>query len=111
MRHPFRAGLFALVVAAASLAVTPAAHAGSLDPAPPVLFVRVPAVQGQTLDDAGKIINLAGLRVGGVTGVEDCANLGRVVDQDPAAATLVQRGSAVNLTVGKAPVKGCAIIQ
>jgi beta-lactam-binding protein with PASTA domain len=111
MRHPFRAGLFALVVAAASLAVAPAAHAGPTEPAPPVLFVRVPAVQGETLGDAGKLIDLAGLKVGGVTGVEDCVNLGRVVDQDPAASTLVLRGSAVNLTVGKAPAKGCEVIQ
>ncbi|MEV4509563.1 PASTA domain-containing protein [Dactylosporangium sp. NPDC049525] len=111
MRHPLRAGLFAIALAAASLAVAPAAHARSTDPAPPVLFVRVPVVQGETLDDAGKLINLSGLKVGAVTGVEDCANLGRVVDQDPDANTLVRRGSAVNLTVGKAPVKGCEIIQ
>ncbi|MEV4136411.1 PASTA domain-containing protein [Dactylosporangium sp. NPDC049742] len=33
----------------------------------------------------------------------------RVVKQDPAAETLVLRGSAVNLTVGKAPAKGCEV--
>jgi len=32
MRNPLRAGLFALVVAAAAVAVAPAAHAGATDP-------------------------------------------------------------------------------
>ncbi|MET7417526.1 PASTA domain-containing protein [Dactylosporangium sp. NPDC005555] len=114
MRHPFRAGLFAAVVAAGALAVAPAAYAGAAaptDPAPPALYVLVPGVQGETPDDAKGALIRAGLTVGTVTGVEDCVNLGRVVKQDPAAKTLVLRGSAVNLTVGKAPAKGCEVTR
>lgn len=107
MRNPLRAGLLAMVVATAALAVAPAAHAGSTDPAPPSLYVIVPGVQGETPEDAKGILTRSGLTVGSVTGVEDCLSLGRVVKQDPAARTLVLRGSAVNLTVGKAPAKGC----
>jgi beta-lactam-binding protein with PASTA domain len=111
MRNPLRAGLFALAVTAAALAVAPAAHAGSTDPAPPGLYVHVPSVQGETPDDAKKVLDRSGLTVGTVTGVEDCVNLGLVVKQDPAANTLVLRGSAVNLLVGKAPVKGCEVTR
>jgi beta-lactam-binding protein with PASTA domain len=111
MRAPLRASLFAMAVAAAALAVAPAAHAGSTDPAPPALYVLVPGVQGETPDDAKKVLDRSGLTVGTITGVEDCVNLGRVVKQDPVTDTLVLRGSAVDLLVGKAPVKGCEVIR
>lgn len=111
MRNPIRAGLFTLAIAAASLLVAPAAHAGSTDPAPPALYVRVPGVEGESLGDAKLSLVKSGLAVGAVTGVENCVFLGRVITQDPAAKTLVLRGSAVNLTVGKAPAKGCEVIQ
>ncbi len=111
MRNPIRAGLFTLVVAAASMIVAPAAHAGSTDPAPPGLYVLVPGVEGGSLGDAKLSLVKSGLTLGDVTGVEDCVFLGRVITQDPAARTLVLRGSPVNLTVGKAPAKGCEVIQ
>lgn len=107
MRHPLRAGLFAAAVTMAALAVAPAAHAGSTDPAPPALYVTVPGVQGDTVADATAVLGRFGLRAGTVTGVVDCLSLDRVVAQDPAAGKLVLRGSAVNLTVGEAPRKGC----
>jgi beta-lactam-binding protein with PASTA domain len=111
MRHPLLAGLFTAVVTAAALASAPAAFAGAGDPAPPALYVQVPGVQGETPADAKGALIRSGLTVGTVSGVEDCVNLGRIVKQDPAAATLVLRGSAVNLTVGKAPAKGCETTQ
>ncbi|MFC5006930.1 PASTA domain-containing protein [Dactylosporangium cerinum] len=112
MRTPLRAGLFALVVAAAALVTAPAAHAGSTDPAPPGLYVLVPDVVGEPLADAKSDLVKSGLRAGaGSIGVEDCVNLGRVIKQNPAAKTLVLRGSGVDLVVGIEPPKGCEVIQ
>src|SRR5688572_9298906 len=102
MRFSLRAGLFAMAVAAAALTVAPAAHAGATDPAPPALFVLVPDVVGETVEDAKVTLIKSGLRAGGGSrGVENCEFLGRVIEQHPGANTLVPRGSGVDLVVGK----------
>ena len=109
MRTSFRAALLTVALAGAAVAA-PAAHAGTIgptDPAPPALYVLVPDVLGDTLGDAKLTLVKFGLRVGGVTGVETCVSFGIVVTQDPAARTLVLRGTPVDLQVTVPPPKGC----
>lgn len=110
MRTSFRAALLTVALAGAAVAAAPAAHAGPIDPtdpAPPGLYVLVPDVLGDTLGDAKLTLVKFGLRVGSVTGVETCVSFGIVVTQDPAARTLVLRGTPVDLQVTVPPPKGC----
>jgi beta-lactam-binding protein with PASTA domain len=91
-------GAALLFVGTPALASTPVA--------PPVLFVKVPPVVRATTPDAVKILAAAGLNASR-TAVEDCAHIGIVLAQDPAAGRIVQRGTVVVISVGVAPQKGC----
>jgi beta-lactam-binding protein with PASTA domain/tRNA A-37 threonylcarbamoyl transferase component Bud32 len=64
----------------------------------------VPDVVGETEDNARNAIESAGLRVGEVTEKETVdKDPGTVLEQSPASGKTVAKGSAVKLTVAKAP--------
>jgi hypothetical protein len=65
----------------------------------------VPSLIGDTLAHAGAVLAAAGLTLGTVSYVADytCATIGLVRSQDPPAGTFVPSGSAVSVTLGKAP--------
>jgi beta-lactam-binding protein with PASTA domain len=66
--------------------------------------VEVPDVVGETEDNARSAIEAAGLRVGEVTDKETVdEDPGTVLEQSPASGKTVAKGSAVTLTVAKAP--------
>ena len=75
-------------------------------PVPPSI---VPALTGDTTAQAGQALQDAGLVLGTVTKVVDkfCDHLGTVMSQNPAAGTAVSPGSAVSVTIGRAPANGC----
>jgi beta-lactam-binding protein with PASTA domain len=70
-----------------------------------IVRVAVPDVRGETVADARAILQAVGLRVGSTANVVDptCNNIGLVTGQNPTTGTVVVQGSAVNLSVGKAP--------
>jgi hypothetical protein len=70
-----------------------------------VLPVRtaVPDVIGATLARAGQALTAAGLVRGTVSTVVDCASVGLVTAQHPAAGTVVPVGATVTLTLGVSP--------
>jgi alpha-tubulin suppressor-like RCC1 family protein len=65
----------------------------------------VPDLIGDTLAHAGAVLTAAGLGLGTVSYVADytCTTIGLVRAQDPSAGTRVPPGSAVSVTIGKAP--------
>jgi eukaryotic-like serine/threonine-protein kinase len=66
--------------------------------------VEVPDVVGETRENARSAIESAGLRVGKVTEEESVdEDPGTVLEQSPANGKTVAKGSAVKLTVAKAP--------
>jgi beta-lactam-binding protein with PASTA domain/tRNA A-37 threonylcarbamoyl transferase component Bud32 len=66
--------------------------------------VAVPDVIGETEDNARSALEAAGLRVGEVTAKETVdEDPGTVLEQSPAKGKTVAEGSAVTLTVAKAP--------
>jgi alpha-tubulin suppressor-like RCC1 family protein len=72
-------------------------------------FATVPSLAGATTAAAGQQLQAAGLVLGTVNTVVDnlCNNLGKVISQSPAAGTSVSFGSAVSITIGKAPAHAC----
>jgi beta-lactam-binding protein with PASTA domain len=98
--------LLSAAVGAALLFIGTPALASTTAPAPPPLLVKVPPVVGATTPDAVKILTGAGLGASRAA-VEDCAHIGIVLAQDPAAGRIVSRGTVVVITVGVAPQKGC----
>lgn len=70
--------------------------------APAGTQVIVPDVTGQTLDEARRVLEQAGVRVGDVRSasfrVED---IGKVVKQKPKASQEVERNATVDLTIGE----------
>jgi alpha-tubulin suppressor-like RCC1 family protein len=67
--------------------------------------VAVPAVLGYTTAQAGQALQAAGLTLGTVSTLIDstCNNIGTVMKQSPSPGTMVPPGSAVSITIGKAP--------
>jgi serine/threonine-protein kinase len=69
---------------------------------PAATQVIVPDVSGQTLEEARRLLEQAGFRVGEVRGasfrVED---IGKVVKQKPKASQEVERNTTVDLTIGE----------
>lgn len=65
----------------------------------------VPSLIGATLAHAGAVLTAAGLTLGTVSYVADytCTTIGLVRSQSPSAGTSVPAGSAVSVTLGKAP--------
>ena len=87
-------------------AIAAALAMGGDDPEPPVATqVQVPPLQNLPEADARTAITEAGLVVGEVTGrvVTDDAQVGVVLDSDPASGAQVEEGAEVNLVVGTAP--------
>jgi beta-lactam-binding protein with PASTA domain len=70
----------------------------------------VPNLIGQPQTAVSSILQSAGLVLGTIAKVADnnlCNNVGNVAAQFPAPGTLVNPGTAVNITVYKAPTSGC----
>jgi alpha-tubulin suppressor-like RCC1 family protein len=65
---------------------------------------RVPSVVGDVQAVASQILQAAGYALGRVTIVVDlnCASIGKVITQSPAAGTIAQPGTAVSVEIGKA---------
>jgi alpha-tubulin suppressor-like RCC1 family protein len=69
------------------------------------LPATVPNLSGDTTAQAGQALQAAGLVLGTVASAIDytCNNLGTVKSQNPGAGTNVNPGTAVSITIGKAP--------
>jgi alpha-tubulin suppressor-like RCC1 family protein len=65
----------------------------------------VPSLIGDTQAQASAVLTAAGLELGTVSYVADytCTTIGLVRSQSPSAGTSVPAGSAVSVTIGKAP--------
>lgn len=64
----------------------------------------VPSVIGSTSEqDASNRLRASNMELGSVSKVENEAPAGTVIEQDPAAATLRRKGTAVNITVSLGP--------
>jgi beta-lactam-binding protein with PASTA domain len=63
----------------------------------------VPNLIGLSQTAATSALTGAGLRLGLVSKVVDCNNLGIVLHQNPAAGTTVLAASAIDITVGSRP--------
>lgn len=100
---------------AARADAVPAGHGvrSSTGPWSAVIEVRtdpttVPDVLGQQAVDAVDTVRAAGLTVLQRSVVDPtCEVVGLVVAQSPAGGTVVIRGSAVSLTIGRRPMKLC----
>lgn len=80
----------------------------SLAIGPPV-FAVVPDLTGDTTAQASQALQAAGLVLGTVSTIVDysCANIGTVMNQNPAAGSSAAFGSAVSVTIGKRPPRPC----
>jgi beta-lactam-binding protein with PASTA domain len=95
-------GTVTLTVAVPMPAVLTAADTTAAEPAPAAVEVlaAIPDLRGRTTEEARVLLADAGLGVGAMTDVaSNDAPLGTVVDQAPAAAQAVAKGSPVQITV------------
>jgi hypothetical protein len=78
-------------------------------PNTPPAVVTVPDLTDDSVDQAVADLQAAGLSFGTLRGVIDnqCNHIGTVASQNPRAGTQVQRGSAVDVTVGELPSHPC----
>jgi PASTA domain len=76
-------------------------------PPPPGI---VPALSGDTRDQAAQQLEATGFVLGAVHTLVDnsCSNIGTVMSQNPAGGTGASRGTAVSITLGRAP-KHCGL--
>ncbi|MHC5037329.1 MAG: PASTA domain-containing protein [Planctomycetota bacterium] len=75
----------------------------SLTVSEPPQNLQVPKVVGMRLDEAKRVLERAGLRMGTLREHVVAQGVGLVVSQNPAIGVLVPPGSAVNMTVGVRP--------
>ena len=98
-------GVVALLLIAGVIAL--AVSLGSKSKPPPVVVAKVPVPTVVHLDQAAAVqaLTVAGLKTGTITPqtTDSQADVGKVIDSSPAGGTMVDKGSAVDLTVGKAP--------
>ncbi|MGN6676297.1 MAG: PASTA domain-containing protein, partial [Streptosporangiaceae bacterium] len=80
-------------------------QAGAYSLAVGTLPATVPNLSGDTTGQASQALQAAGLVLGTVSSAIDytCNNLGTVKSQNPGAGTNVNPGTAVSITIGKAP--------
>lgn len=71
----------------------------SKGPAP----IAVPDVRGRTSQAAADALTAAGFTASTISAYDDRAAIGTVVRTDPGAGSLLQRGTAVRITVSKGP--------
>jgi serine/threonine-protein kinase len=80
---------------------------GSSKPPVTPVAAKVPVPTVVHLDQAAAVqaLTVAGLKTGTITTqtTDSQADVGKVIDSSPAGGTMVEKGSAVDLTVGKAP--------
>ena len=65
--------------------------------------VKVPSITGVSLERAEERLTLLGLELGTITEVEDESNVGKVIKQSVEEDTEIERGTKVDVTVGKMP--------
>jgi serine/threonine-protein kinase len=67
--------------------------------------VTVPSLIGDSTAQASQALQAVGLVLGTVSSATDysCNNIATVMSQNPVAASSVSPGSAVSITLGKAP--------
>jgi serine/threonine-protein kinase len=98
-------GVVALLLIAGVIAL--ALSLGSKSKPPPVVVAKVPVPTVVHLDQAAAVqaLTVAGLKTGTITPqtTDSQADVGKVIDSNPAGGTMVDKGTAVDLTVGKAP--------
>ncbi len=67
-------------------------------------LVSVPPLEKRPASQAGDALTLVGLRLGTITEKESAGKPGTVLQQDPKAATVVARGTTVQIWVAKEPL-------
>jgi len=79
-----------------------------LSSGPRPALLRMPRLDGNTLEDALTVLDKLGLRLGRIEemALEDAARQGRVVTQEPLGGFPVQRGSPVVLSIAGAAAAG-----
>jgi eukaryotic-like serine/threonine-protein kinase len=98
-------GVIALLLIAGVIALAMNLGGSSKRPAPVAAKVPVPTVAHLDQAAAVQALTAAGLKTGTITPqtTDNQADVGKVIDSDPAGGSMVDKGSAVDLTVGKAP--------
>jgi serine/threonine-protein kinase len=98
-------GVVALLLIAGVIALAMSLGGSSKPPAPIVAKVPVPTVVHLDQAAAVQALTAAGLKTGTVTTqtTDNQADVGKVIDSNPAGGSMVDRGTSVDLTVGKAP--------
>jgi serine/threonine-protein kinase len=95
----------ALLLIAGVIALAMTLGGGSKTPPPTVAKVPVPTVAHLDQATAVQALTTAGLKAGTITqqSTDTAADVGKVLDSSPTAGSMVDKGSTVDLTVGKAP--------
>ena len=65
--------------------------------------VKVPSITGVSVERAEERLTLLGLELGTITEVEDEDNVGKVISQSVDEGEEIERGTKVDVTVGKRP--------
>lgn len=65
--------------------------------------VKVPSITGVSVERAEERLNLLGLELGTITEVEDEDNVGKVINQSVEEGEEIERGTKIDVTVGKSP--------
>jgi serine/threonine-protein kinase len=71
--------------------------------------VQVPAIVGSTLEDAKPVLDSVSLLLDVAAKRESDQPEGSILEQDPAAGTPVERGSAVHVTIAVAPPQSATV--
>jgi beta-lactam-binding protein with PASTA domain len=98
-------GVVALLLIAGVIALAISLGGGSKPPAPVVAKVPVPTLVNRDQAAAVQALTVAGLKIGTITPqtTDNPASVGKVIDSNPTSGSMVDKGSSVDLTVGKAP--------
>ena len=94
-----------LLLIAGVIALAMTLGGSSKPPTPTVAKVPVPTVAHLDQAAAVQALTAAGLKAGTITpqSTDTAADVGKVLDSSPTAGSMVDKGSTVDLTVGKAP--------
>jgi beta-lactam-binding protein with PASTA domain len=98
-------GVVALLLIAGVVVLAMTLSGKTKPPAPVVAKVPVPTVVHLDQAAAVQALTLAGLKTGTIIpqSTDNAADVGKVLDSNPSGGSMVAKGSAVDLTVGKAP--------
>jgi serine/threonine-protein kinase len=98
-------GVVALLLIAGVIALAMTLGGSSKPPTPTVAKVAVPTVVHLDQAAAVQALTAAGLKPGTITtrSTDTAADVGKVLDSNPTGGSMVDKGTTVDLTVGKAP--------